>query len=119
MSLESGVGSSESGVEQFQKIVLHHKMYNQIILVQIWFLKNLQKEYDIQLVVFEVYDALNFEEIPIKNLTALKMMYPSVSKVIETPERAAFVSSKVLSKSLWFKSFRSATWSEKKCSESV
>ena len=53
-------------------------------------LKNLQKEYDIQLVVFEVYDALNFEEIPIKNLTALKMMYPSVSKVIETPEEFIF-----------------------------
>ncbi len=53
-------------------------------------LKNLQKEYDIQLVVFEVYDALNFEEIPIKNLTALKMMYPSVSKIIETPEELIF-----------------------------
>lgn len=53
-------------------------------------LKNLQKEYDIQLVVFEVYDALNFIEIPIKNLTALKMMYPSASKVLETPEDFIF-----------------------------
>jgi len=54
-------------------------------------LKNLQKEFEIQLVVFEVYDALNFEEIPIKNLTALKMMYPSVNKVIETHEELLFV----------------------------
>lgn len=53
-------------------------------------LKNLQKEYEIQLVVFEVYDALNFEEIPIKNLTALKMMYPSANKVITTPEEFIF-----------------------------
>ena len=53
-------------------------------------LKSLQKEYDIQLVVFEVYDALNFEEIPIKNLTALKMMYPSANKIIETPEEFIF-----------------------------
>lgn len=53
-------------------------------------LKNLQKEYEIQLVVFEVYDALNFEEIPIKNLTALKLMYPSANKVIATPEEFIF-----------------------------
>lgn len=53
-------------------------------------LKNLKKEYDIQLVVFEVYDALNFEEIPITNLTTLKMMYPSANKVIETPEEFIF-----------------------------
>ena len=53
-------------------------------------LKGLQKEYEIQLVVFEVYDALNFEEIPIKNLATLKMMHPSASKVIETPEELLF-----------------------------
>ena len=53
-------------------------------------LKGLQKEYEIQLVVFEVYDALNFEEIPIKNLTTLKMLYPSASKLIETPEELLF-----------------------------
>ena len=53
-------------------------------------LKGLQKEYEIQLAVYEVYDALNFEEIPIKNLTTLKMMYPSASKVMETPEEFLF-----------------------------
>ncbi len=53
-------------------------------------LKGLQKEYEIQLAVYEVYDALNFEEIPIKNLTALKMIYPAASKVIDTPEEFLF-----------------------------
>ena len=55
-------------------------------------LKGLQKEFDIQLAVYEVYDALNFEEIPIKNLTALKMIYPAASKVIDTPEEFLFAS---------------------------
>lgn len=53
-------------------------------------LKGLQKEFEIQLAVYEVYDALNFEEIPIKNLTALKMMYPAASKVMETQEEFLF-----------------------------
>lgn len=53
-------------------------------------LKGLQKEYDIQLAVFELYDALNFEEIPMKNLTDLKMLFPSATKVAETPEEKIF-----------------------------
>lgn len=53
-------------------------------------LKGLQKEYDIQLAVFELYDALNFEEIPMKNLTDLKMLFPSATKVTETPEEKIF-----------------------------
>ena len=53
-------------------------------------LKGLQKEYDIQLVVLELYDALNFEEIPMKNLTDLKLLFPSATKVAETPEEKIF-----------------------------
>jgi len=53
-------------------------------------LKGLQKEYEIQLAVYEVYDALNFDEIPIKNLTTLKMIYPTSSKIMETPEEFLF-----------------------------
>lgn len=53
-------------------------------------LKGLQKEYDIQLAVFELYDALNFEEIPMKNLTDLKLLFPSITKVAETPEEKIF-----------------------------
>ena len=53
-------------------------------------LKGLQKEYDIQLAVFELYDALNFEEIPMKNLAELKMLFPSATKVASTPEEVQF-----------------------------
>ena len=53
-------------------------------------LKGLQKEYDIQLAVFELYDALNFEEIPMKNLADLKMLFPSATKVASTPEEKIF-----------------------------
>ncbi len=53
-------------------------------------LKGLQKEYDIQLAVFELYDALNFEEIPMKNLANLKMLFPSATKVASTPEEKIF-----------------------------
>jgi len=50
----------------------------------------LQKEYDIQLAVFEVYDTLNFEEISINNLAELKMLFPSTTKVVATPEEKIF-----------------------------
>ena len=53
-------------------------------------LKGLQKEYDIQLAVFELYDALNFEEIPMKNLADLKLLFPSATKVASTPEEKQF-----------------------------
>ena len=53
-------------------------------------LKGLQKEYDIQLAVLELYDALDFEEIPMKNLTDLKLLFPSTTKVAETPEEKIF-----------------------------
>ena len=43
-------------------------------------LGNLKSKYDIQLVVFELYEALDFVEIPIKRYTNLKMMYPSVTR---------------------------------------
>ncbi|MFC4740295.1 LysM peptidoglycan-binding domain-containing protein [Flavobacterium ponti] len=43
-------------------------------------LGNLKSKYDIQLVVFELYETLDFEEIPMKRYTDLKMMYPSVTR---------------------------------------
>ncbi len=53
-------------------------------------LKRLQKEYDIQLAVLELYEALDFEEIPMKNLTDLKLLFPSATKVAETPKEKIF-----------------------------
>ncbi|WP_338375631.1 LysM peptidoglycan-binding domain-containing protein [uncultured Flavobacterium sp.] len=44
-------------------------------------LGSLKSKYDIQLVVFELYETLDFEEIPMKRYTDLKMMYPSVTRI--------------------------------------
>jgi LysM repeat protein len=51
-----------------------------IILSTTSILSKLKSKYDIQLVVFELYDALEFEEIPLKRYTDLKMMFPSVTR---------------------------------------
>ena len=50
----------------------------------------LKKEFDIQLVVVERNDALDFEEIPSKNLAALQMLYPSAIRENESNEASNF-----------------------------
>lgn len=50
----------------------------------------LKKEFDIQLVVVERNDALDFEEIPSKNLAALQMLYPSAIRENESKEASNF-----------------------------
>ncbi|OGS72554.1 MAG: hypothetical protein A3G95_01845 [Flavobacteria bacterium RIFCSPLOWO2_12_FULL_31_7] len=50
----------------------------------------LKKEFDIQLVVIERNDALDFEEIPSKNLAALQMLYPSAIRENESIEASNF-----------------------------
>lgn len=47
-------------------------------------LLKLKKEFDIQLVVLERNDALEFDEIPSKNLAALQMLYPSAIRENES-----------------------------------
>lgn len=53
-------------------------------------LLKLKKEFDIQLVVIERNDALDFEEIPSKNLAALQMLYPSAIRENESKEASNF-----------------------------
>ncbi|CAM4390855.1 LysM peptidoglycan-binding domain-containing protein [Flavobacterium terrigena] len=53
----------------------------------------LKKEFDIQLVVVERNDALDFEEIPSKNLAALQMLYPSAIRENESIEAMNFAKS--------------------------
>jgi LysM repeat protein len=53
-------------------------------------LLKLKKEFDIQLVVIERNDALDFEEIPSKNLAALQMLYPSAIRENESSEALIF-----------------------------
>lgn len=50
----------------------------------------LQKNFQVQLVLLEKNDALDFEEIPLARLTKLKMLYPSTTKDNSSKEAAIF-----------------------------
>ena len=47
-------------------------------------LMKFKAEYDIQLVVLELYETLDFEEIPMTNLTELNMLFPSYKKEVDS-----------------------------------
>lgn len=49
-----------------------------------------QRNYQVQMVIIEENETLDFEEIPLNRLAKLKMMYPSLSKPNETPEAVQF-----------------------------
>lgn len=51
---------------------------------------NLQKEYQVQLVIMEPNETLDFEEISLNRLTKLKLLYPSVTKPNQTVEAGYF-----------------------------
>ncbi|MEC4005334.1 LysM peptidoglycan-binding domain-containing protein [Flavobacterium sp. SUN052] len=51
---------------------------------------NSLKEYQVQLVILEPNETLDFEEIDLKRLTKLKMVYPSASKDNDTEEAQQF-----------------------------
>lgn len=51
---------------------------------------NAQRNYQVQMVVLEQNETLDFEEIPLAKLTKLNMLYPSISKSNETPEAIYF-----------------------------
>lgn len=51
---------------------------------------NLQKEYQVQLVIMEQNETLDFEEISLNRLTKLKLLYPSITKPNETVEAGYF-----------------------------
>jgi len=50
----------------------------------------LMPEYQIQLVILEKNNTLDFEEIPLSKLAQLKMLYPSLTKDNDTPEATIF-----------------------------
>ncbi len=70
-------------------VILDSDKIMQVISVVNNLLK-LKKEFDVQLVVIERNDALDFEEIPSKNLAALQMLYPSAIRENESPEALNF-----------------------------
>jgi hypothetical protein len=49
-----------------------------------------QKEYQMQLVIMEPNETLDFEEISLTRLTKLKLLYPSLSRPNETVEANQF-----------------------------
>ena len=51
---------------------------------------NAQRNYQVQMVVLEQNETLDFEEIPLAKLTKLNMLYPSISKSNETLEAIYF-----------------------------
>ncbi|MFN3754636.1 LysM peptidoglycan-binding domain-containing protein [Flavobacterium sp.] len=53
-------------------------------------LLNAQKEYQVQLVIMEPNETLDFEEISLTRLTKLKLLYPSLSRPNETDEANQF-----------------------------
>lgn len=61
-----------------------------MILKTINFLTTLSKDYQLQLVILEKNETLDFEEIPIDKLAKLKMLYPSVTNENETDESRIF-----------------------------
>jgi LysM repeat protein len=70
-------------------VILDSDKIMQVISVVNNLLK-LKKEFDIQLVVVERNDALDFEEIPSKNLAALQLLYPSAIRENESIEASNF-----------------------------
>jgi LysM repeat protein len=61
-----------------------------VILNVVNSLNKLKKEYDIQLVVFERTDAIEYDEIPTKSLASLKMLFPTALRENDTPEAQIF-----------------------------
>lgn len=70
-------------------VVLDSEKANQVMDITNSLMK-LKDEFDIQLVVLELYDTLDYEEIPMTNLTELKMLFPSTRKEFDCPESLLF-----------------------------
>lgn len=60
-------------------VILDSEKSSQIMSVSNILMK-LKEEFDLQLVVFELYDSLNYEEINMQNLVDLQLLYPSYTK---------------------------------------
>jgi LysM repeat protein len=95
------VGLSDKGgfvADSIKKYLLKDKL-NYVVLVSektgtIFTVTNAMisaiKDYQVQLVILETNETLDFEEIDLKRLTKLKMAYPSASKDNDTAEAQQF-----------------------------
>lgn len=95
------IGTSEKGnfvTDSIKKHFVKDKM-NYVVLASektgnvlsiTTILKGLQKLYQVQLVILEPNETLDFEEIPLSRLTDLKLMYPSVTRSNESDSAKQF-----------------------------
>ncbi|GIZ09900.1 LysM peptidoglycan-binding domain-containing protein [Flavobacterium sp. UMI-01] len=85
-------------VESFKSLLVKGKM-NYVVMetANTWMIKTtiammlgVMNEYQVQLVILEPNDTLDFEEIKFDNLVKLKLMYPSVTRENVSPEAMIF-----------------------------
>lgn len=85
-------------VESFKSLLVKGRM-NYVVMEtgNTWMIKttismmlNVMREYQVQLVILEPNETLNFEEIKMDNLVKLKLMYPSVTRENRSPEGLVF-----------------------------
>ena len=91
---ETGAVTADSLKILFQKdklnyVVLASEKTGMILAVTNAML-NAQKDYQVQLVILEPNETLDFEEISLTRLTKLKLLYPSCSRPNETDEANLF-----------------------------
>ncbi|MCO6175613.1 LysM peptidoglycan-binding domain-containing protein [Flavobacterium sp. NRK F10] len=66
-------------------VILESELASQVLNVTNALVKY-KKDFDIQLVVLELYDTLDYDEIPMQNLVDLNLLFPSSRREIDTPE---------------------------------
>ncbi|WP_418263390.1 PBP1 and LysM peptidoglycan-binding domain-containing protein [Flavobacterium faecale] len=85
-------------VESFKSLLVRGRM-NYVVMetANTWMIKTtiammvgVMKDYQVQLVILEPNDTLDFEEIKFDNLVKLKLMYPSVTRENVSPEAMVF-----------------------------
>ena len=76
--------ATDSLAQHFSKSAINFVVFDSektgLILKTLNALINLQKNYQVQLVILEKNETLDFDEIPLSKLTRLKMLYPSMSR---------------------------------------
>ena len=95
----AGLSSKGSVVADSLKILFQKDKLNYVVLASertgmilatTSAMLNAQKEYQVQLVILEPNETLDFEEISLNRLTKLKLLYPSLSRPNETDEANQF-----------------------------
>lgn len=91
---ESGLVSADVVSPLLVKGMMNYVIFDsektRMVLNTLNTLISLQQQYQVQLAILEKNNTLDFEEVPLKKLAQLKMLYPSLSRDNETVEGAIF-----------------------------